>query len=143
MYDIIKEFEGYRKQAYKCPAGIWTIGYGSTTYEDGTKVKEGDIIDETTAERMLEQHIKSNIKLPKGVWTYNQEQALYSLIYNIGQTAFNRSKCKKALEQGDWKTAYDNWNWYSANGKVLAGLVKRRNKEKELFFRDVNKGVIV
>ena len=44
MYDIIKEFEGFRSQAYKCSAGKWTIGYGSTLYEDGTPVKQGDTI---------------------------------------------------------------------------------------------------
>ena len=51
MYELIKEFEGFRSQAYQCPAGQWTIGYGSTTYEDGTKVKEGDTINEADAER--------------------------------------------------------------------------------------------
>lgn len=135
MYDLIKEFEGYRDTAYKCSSGVWTIGYGSTLYEDGSKVKEGDTITKDRAERLLEYHCKHRIKLPKGNWTEQQEQALYSLIYNIGQGAFDKSKLKKALEKGDWHTAYNNWDWYKSDGKVLAGLVKRRNKEKELFFR--------
>jgi lysozyme len=138
MYNIIKEFEGFRSEAYKCPAGKWTIGYGSTMYEDGTKVKEGDIINEADAERLLEHYCRNRIKLPKGMWSVRQEEALCSLIYNIGQGAFDRSKLKKALEDQDWYTAYHNWDWTRANGRILPGLVRRRNREREQFFRDVN-----
>ena len=134
MFDIIKEFEGFREKAYQCSAGVWTIGYGSTLYEDGTKVKEGDVVTKDQAERMLEYHCKHRIQLPKGNWTERQEQALYSLIYNIGQSSFNRSKLKRALEKGDWYEANQQWTWYKADGKILPGLVRRRAKEKELFF---------
>ena len=51
--DLIKKYEGFRSQAYKCPAGIWTVGYGSTVYADGSKVKKGDTISEQTAEALL------------------------------------------------------------------------------------------
>lgn len=138
MYELIKEFEGFRSEAYKCPAGQWTIGYGSTMYEDGTKVKEGDTINEKDAERLLEHYCRNRIKLPKGRWSFRQEESLCSLIYNIGQGAFDRSKLKKALENEDWHTAYNNWDWYRANGRILPGLVRRRNREREQFFRDVN-----
>ena len=50
--DLIKKFEGCRLKAYKCPAGIWTIGYGNTFYEDGMKVKEGDVITQERAESL-------------------------------------------------------------------------------------------
>ena len=138
MYELIKEFEGFRSEAYKCPAGQWTIGYGSTMYEDGTKVKEGDKINERDAERLVEHYCRNRIKLPKGVWSVRQEDALCSLIYNIGQGAFDRSRLKKALEEQDWFTAYHNWDWIRANGRVLNGLVRRRQREREQFFRDVN-----
>ena len=138
MYELIKEFEGFRSEAYKCPAGQWTIGYGSTTYEDGTKVKEGDKIDERHAERLVEHYCRNRIKLPKGMWSVRQEDALCSLIYNIGQGAFDRSRLKKALEEQDWFTAYNNWDWIRANGRVLNGLVRRRQREREQFFKDVN-----
>ena len=138
MYELIKEFEGFRSEAYKCPAGQWTIGYGSTMYEDGTKVKEGDTINERDAEKLVEHYCRNRIKLPKGMWSVRQEDALCSLIYNIGQGAFDRSRLKKALEEQDWFTAYHNWDWYRANGRVLNGLVRRRNKEREQFFKDVN-----
>lgn len=138
MYELIKEFEGFRSEAYKCPAGQWTIGYGSTIYEDGTKVKEGDTINERDAERLVEHYCRNRIKLPKGMWSVRQEDALCSLIYNIGQGAFDRSRLKKALEEQDWFTAYHNWDWIRANGRVLNGLVRRRSKEREQFFKDVN-----
>lgn len=64
----------------------------------------------------------------------NQKSALCSLIYNIGQGAFDRSKCKKAIERGDWVEAHRQWDWVTANGRVLPGLVIRRQKEKQLFF---------
>lgn len=137
MYELIKEFEGFRSKAYKCPAGQWTIGYGSTMYEDGTQVKEGDIINEADAERLLEHYCEHRIDMPKGDWTDGQRESLCSLIYNIGQGAFNRSKLKKALENQDWDTAYNNWDWVRANGRVLNGLVRRRERERAQFFRDV------
>jgi lysozyme len=67
-------------------------------------------------------------------FTHDQKAALYSLIYNIGQLAFDRSVCKKAIENMDWTTAYRNWDWIRANGKVMKGLIRRRQMERELFF---------
>ena len=52
MYELLKEFEGFRKEAYQCSAGVWTIGYGTTIYPDGSRVKQGDKIDERTAEKL-------------------------------------------------------------------------------------------
>jgi len=52
-YALIKEFEGCQLKAYKCPAGIWTIGYGNTQYEDGRPVREGDTITQERAEKLL------------------------------------------------------------------------------------------
>lgn len=134
MFELIKKYEGLRLKAYKCPAQVWTIGFGTTIYPDGTKVKEGDTCTKEEAEGLLLWYCTTKIKLPKGTFTNNQKEALYSLIYNIGQGAFDKSKCKKAIEAQDWKTAYDNWDWTRANGKVLKGLVNRRNEEKQLFF---------
>lgn len=131
---LIKKYEGCRLEAYKCPAGVWTIGYGTTIYISGQKVKQGDKITQEDADSLLKWYC-SHIVLPKGQFGVNQKIALYSLIYNIGQGAFNRSKCKKAIESMDWKTAKKEWTWTTANGKELKGLVKRRNEEKELFFK--------
>lgn len=138
MYELIKEFEGFRKEAYLCPAGQWTIGYGSTIYPDGTKVKEGDKVDERTAEEMLEHYCENRIRYPKGNWTDSQKDALCSIIYNIGQSAFDKSGLKRHLERSDWQAAYNSWNgWIRAKGKILPGLVKRRKKESAQFFKDL------
>lgn len=137
MFELIKKWEGLSLKAYKCPAGVWTIGYGTTFYPDGSKVKEGDTCTKEEADGLLLWYCTTKIKLPKNIYIYNQKEALYSLIYNIGQSAFDKSKCKKAIEAQDWKTAYKEWNWTTANGKVLPGLVNRRNEEKELFFENL------
>lgn len=134
MYKLIKKYEGCKLSAYKCPAGIWTIGYGNTFYADGTKVAEGDEITQAQADYLLEWYVTEKIKLPQGEWSNNQKEALWSLIYNIGQGAFDRSNCKKFILAKDWKNAYVNWWWVKANGKVLSGLCRRRQEERNLFF---------
>lgn len=130
---LIKKYEGCKLTAYRCPAGVWTIGWGTTIYMSGQKVREGDKITQEDADSLLFWYC-SHIILPKGQLTTNQKIALYSLIYNIGQYAFDRSKCKRAIEAQDWKTAYKEWTWTTSKGVELKGLVKRRNEEKELFF---------
>lgn len=133
LYYLIKKYENCKLEAYLCPAGVPTIGWGTTIYMSKQKVKLGDKITQEDADSLLNWYC-SHIKLPKGQFGVNQKIALYSLIYNIGQMAFDKSKCKKAIEAEDWKTAKKEWTWTTANGKELAGLVKRRNEEKELFF---------
>lgn len=132
--DLIKESEGYREEAYQCSAGKWTIGYGNTFYQDGTPVKEGDTITRDKAEELLYWYCNTHVKYPRKDLTENQKSALCSLIFNIGQPAFDRSKCKKAIEQGDWVEAHRQWDWVTAKGRILPGLVIRRQKEKRLFF---------
>lgn len=135
MHELIKEFEGFRRVAYKCPAGQWTIGYGSTKYQDGTPVQPGDTITEEEASDLVDYYCRYNIQLPKGDFSAPQKEALCSLIYNIGQVSFNRSTLKKCLEKGDYIGARKQWlRWTRANGKVLLGLVRRREAECKLFF---------
>jgi lysozyme len=134
---LIKQFEGFSEVAYYCPAGKLTIGYGNTFYKDGTMVKQGDTITKTEAEDLLDWYCRECITLPKGNFSAEQREALYSLIFNIGQSAFDKSKCKKAIEKKDWEEAYKQWDWTKANGKELKGLVKRRNAEKKLFFKNI------
>ena len=138
MYELIKKYEGCKLKAYPDPATggePYTIGWGTTFYPDGSKVKEGDTCTQEEADGLLMWYCTTKIKLPPNIYVYNQKEALYSLIYNIGQTAFDKSKCKKAILTGDWKTAYKEWDWETANGKKLKGLVKRRAEERELFFK--------
>lgn len=133
MYDLIKKYEGCKLTAYKCPAGIWTIGWGSTTYEDGRPVKQGDKITQKRADELLDWYCQNKIKLPSGL-TGAQQAALQSLIYNIGQGAFDKSSLKKAIISKDWKAVWKNWDWITGGGQFLKGLAKRRADELLLFF---------
>ena len=76
--DIIKKYEGLSLKAYKCPAGVWTIGYGTTVYPDGQKVKEGDVITKTKAEALLLDYVINKIlpNIQDLNLTSNQEAAV-------------------------------------------------------------------
>lgn len=137
--DLIKKYEGLSLKAYKCPAGVWTIGYGTTVYPDGKPVKMGDTITKDEATALLLDYVINQI-LPHirdlGL-TSNQEAAVCSLIYNIGWSAFAKSKCYKGIKNKDWELVFANWDWIKGGGKVLKGLVKRREEERFLFFQDI------
>lgn len=133
MYELIKKYEGCKLTAYKCPAGIWTIGYGTTVYPNGQPVKRGDKCTQAEADSLLEWYVKTKIQLPSGI-NKNQTAALQSLIYNIGQGAFDRSSLKKAIVAKDWVSVWKNWDWVTGGGKFLNGLAKRRAEELMLFF---------
>ena len=140
MNELIRKYEGFSAKPYLCPAGVATIGYGTTVYPDGTKVTMNDkSITAETASDYLNYYVEQNI-LPHIAdlkLTTNQKTALVSLIYNIGWGAFSKSKCYKAIKEKDWATAYQEWTWVKGGGKVLLGLVKRRAEEKYLFFCDL------
>ena len=138
--DLIKEFEGFSSTPYLCPAGIPTIGYGSTYYEDGTKVtlkdksiteQRGSELLEFVANKTFSENINKVVKVPL---TQNQFDALVSFSYNIGNKNFNWSTLLKKINQSDYKGAsLEFGRWNQSNGKILNGLVSRRQKEKELF----------
>ena len=133
---LIEKFEGFSSIPYICPAGKPTIGFGSTFYEDGTPVKMTDKpITKERARELVRWYCETQIKYPRKDLNDDQKSAICSLIFNIGKSAFDRSKCKKAIVAGDWAEAHRQWDWVTANGKILPGLVIRRQKEKELFFR--------
>ncbi len=134
--NLIKEFEGYREQAYLCAGEKWTIGYGHT---DG--VKKGDkITPEKAIEylksdlRTAETAVQNYVKVPL---TQTQYDVLVSFTYNVGAGAFKRSTLLKKLNLGDYKGASKEFErWIKANGKVLGGLIKRRTIEKDLFLKE-------
>ena len=137
--DLIKEFEGFRTNAYLCPAKVWTIGYGNTFYGDGRKVKQGDRITEPEAERLLKITVESFAdqvaKLITVPVTSNQFAAIVSLTYNIGIGAFARSTLLSMLNNRKDKkeVAIQFLRWDKAGGKTLAGLTRRREREMRLF----------
>lgn len=138
MNSLIKKFEGCKLTAYQCPAGIWTIGYGTTKYPNGIKVKKGDKITEEEAQQFVQHYIDNEItphlnKHFSGYFNKNQKEALHSLIYNIGWRAFRNSRCFKYLKERDFNSALREWNWFSAGGQLLKGLAQRRIEEIILF----------
>lgn len=133
---FIKNFEGLRLKAYKCPAGVWTIGYGHT----GSDVKENMIITKEQAENLFNLDIlvhSNNVsKLVRVNLTQNQFDALVSFEYNVGYGNFLKSTLLKKLNAKDYTGASQEFEkWVYSNKKRIDGLVKRRQKEKELFLR--------
>lgn len=139
MSYLIEKYEGFSQIAYRCPAGVWTIGYGSTTWLDGTPVKQGDTISHARAQQLMDAWLMGNFfpKVRHVQLSKDQLEALSSLVYNIGWPAFEKSKCWKAIQKKDWETAFKNWDWIKGGGKVLPGLIKRRAEEMFLFFKDI------
>ena len=140
--DLIKGFEGLKLTAYKCPAGIVTIGYGSTFYADKSPIKMGDKLkDKIAAEELLKVTIITFESTINGLFynvTLNQNQfdALVCFVFNIGPNAFAASTLlKKAKVNSNDKTiALEFAKWVNGGGKKLPGLVKRRKAESDLYF---------
>ena len=136
---LIAVFEGFSNKAYlPTPNDVPTIGYGQTVYADGRKVKMGDYISEKEArtqlgvlvEKKFIQQIAKCVKVPL---TENEFTAYVSLAYNIGASAFCGSTLVKKLNAGDYNGACEQIKrWNKQKGKVLKGLVKRRQQEYEL-----------
>lgn len=133
--NLIKEFEGCRLDAYKCPAGVWTIGYGHTGKVDGKSVCAGMKITSEKATKLLKQDLGTYEKAVSScknlIFKPNQNQfdALVSFTYNCGAGSLG------ALVNGrDAATVSEKLLLYNkANGKVLAGLHRRREAERKLF----------
>ncbi len=131
--DLIKQFEGCKLKAYKCPAGIWTIGYGRTT-----DVHEGDTCTQEQADAWLTEEanefaeqIEKMVKVPL---TQNELDALTSFAYNVGLGNLRKSTLLKRINESDFDEAAPEFlKWNKAAGKVLPGLVKRRQAEMDLF----------
>ena len=140
--DLIKGFEGFKEEPYKCSAGVWTIGYGTTFYPNGIAVSEQD--PEITRGQ-AEQYLKAALeKFEKGVekkvtslLSQNQFDALVSFCYNLGLAAFSQSSMLKLINAGKFLLAAEEFvKWNKAAGKEVEGLTKRRKKERDLFLAD-------
>jgi len=140
LKELVKEFEGCKLTAYKCPAGIWTIGYGNTQYENGKAVKEGEVITLEIAEQLLEliliKFIQQVGEIVKTNINQNQKDALTDFAYNCGVGNLKTSTLLKKVnaDPKDKTIRAEFEKWTRANGKVLNGLVKRRNAEANLYF---------
>jgi lysozyme len=131
--DLIKSFEGFEPKAYICPAGVLTIGYGTTS-----NVKKNQIVTESQATDLLmkdctkfEKVVNASVKVPL---TQNQFDALVSFVYNVGPGNFQASTLLKVLNAGRYdQVAAQMLRWNKGGGKVLAGLTRRRKAEGVLF----------
>lgn len=138
--DLIKGFEGKRLVAYDDGVGVWTIGYGTIKYPSGVRVKKGDTCTEAQAETYLksdlvkfENAINRLVKVPLN---QNQFDALASFTYNLGETNLSKSTLLRKLNAKDYKGAADQFLvWNKAGGRVLTGLVRRREAERSLFLK--------
>ena len=132
--DLIKQFEGQRLTAYKCPAGIWTIGYGHTSAAGAPEVQPGMTITYQEANAILvrdlgkyEDAVDRLVKVPL---TQNQFDALVSFTYNVGEGALAKSTLLKKLNAGQYDAVpAELMKWTKGGGKELPGLVRRRRAE--------------
>ena len=130
---LIKKFEGCELEAYQCSANVWTIGYGHTA-----GVAEGDTCTAEDAEAMLTEDLSEFEGYINDLVTVdlsqNQFDALVAWVYNLGPGALKESTLLRKLNEGDYKDApYQIKRWNRAGGKVLDGLVRRREAEALLF----------
>lgn len=139
--DIIKHFEGFRSEPYLCPAGIATIGYGTTRYPNGAKVTLNDRhISEAEAESFLQNDVKT---FELSVYAYcvdtitqNQFDALVDFCYNLGAGALKGSTLlrKININPADNLIREEFNKWVYSGNEVLPGLIERRAAEAQLYF---------
>lgn len=135
-------YEGYKAKAYLCPAGVVTIGFGSTMYQDGKKINIGDTINEDQGNQLLMWELK-NKSIPLQGLNLNQNKfdSCLSFIYNLGVGAFAKSTLKKKIlinpNDPTIKDEFMKWNKARVGGQlmVLKGLTRRRVAEAELYFK--------
>lgn len=144
---LIKGFEGLRLTAYQDIVGVWTIGYGSTRYENGKSVMRGDKLpDVHKADSLLLSTLKTYVdavnRSVKVELTTNQFNSLVSITYNVGVGIMRKSTLLTKLNSGDYQGAADQfllWNKITdpkTGKKVVSNtLVKRREKERALFLK--------
>jgi lysozyme len=138
---LIQEFEGLRLTSYLCSAGVPTIGYGATYYQDGSKVKLGQTITRDQADQLLKDHLKEFEGSVLGLLNttkvnQNQFDALVSFCFNLGAGNLAKSQLLRFVKANpnDPKISLEFAKWNRAGGEVSRGLVRRRKKEAELYF---------
>ena len=131
--ELTKRFEGLRLKAYQCSAGVWTIGYGHTK-----GVRKGDTCTEAEANQWLiedvqdaDDAVSKYVQVPL---TQGQFDALVDFVFNLGAPQFFKSTLLRKLNDRDYKGAAEQFlRWRFANGVELAGLLRRRKAEVEMF----------
>ena len=137
---LCKEFEGFRSKPYICPAGVPTIGYGSTRYLDGRVVTLTDhSITKEEAERILLGQIQRDFlpgvlrNCPALILRPRALNAVVDFAYNLGVGRLQSSTLRRKINEQDWEGAKEQlMRWTRGGGRVLPGLVRRRQAEVAL-----------
>ena len=143
---IILVAEGFVAEPYRCPAGIISQGYGSTILLDGTRVKmDSPPVTKDEAKALLRRHldhVESDIlRVVRVPLNQNEFSALCSFVYNLGISRLISSTLKMRLNRNERLGAANEFpKWRRANGRILRGLVIRRELERQLFLTPVNYG---
>ena len=135
--ELCKRFEGFRAKPYLCPAGIPTIGYGSTYYADGKKVTLNDSsISQEAANALLMSELQHTYlpgvlkNCPILATDERKCNAVVDFCYNLGVGRLQTSTLKRKINAQDWDGAKEQLMlWTKGGGKVLPGLLKRRQAE--------------
>lgn len=136
---LIRRFEGCVLEPYLCPAGVATIGYGTTRYEDGTAVSLLDPpvsqgrAESLLTEAVLRMYLPAVAALCPGVDSPQRVAALVDFTYNLGINALRVSTLRKRVNAGAWGSVPDELRkWIYAGGRRLSGLAIRREAEAGL-----------
>lgn len=151
--NLIKRFEGFRKRPYRCPAALWTVGYGTVLYPGQIRLKmperlsyplrpehdrefSQDEIDGFLCEELSSTERGVARYCPRSAGNQGEFDALVSFAYNCGLGALQRSPIRSAYNRGEIEVAAEGFLKYvRGGGKILPGLVRRRQAEKALFLQ--------
>ncbi|AZA74550.1 lysozyme [Chryseobacterium indoltheticum] len=140
--DFVCDLEGFKEYAYKDSGGVWTVGYGQTYFSGGKKVMQYDKIGKTESilfvQKKVEKIYYNIVKRINRTLPENQYVALISFVYNVGETAFNRSTLLKFINMNREKIEIisEFKNWVYVKGVFVQGLLNRRLKESSLYFQE-------
>lgn len=137
---LCKEFEGFRAKPYLCPAGVPTIGYGSTRYLDGRKVTLDDppitrmVADMLLREQLARDYLPGVLRACPSLIAHPQAlNAIVDFAYNLGVGRLQTSTLRRRINHGDWDGAKEQlMRWVRGGGRILPGLVRRRKAEAAL-----------
>jgi lysozyme len=136
---ICREFEGFYPRPYLCPAGVPTIGFGATFYEDGTRVTLKDApITRERAEQLLAWHLRRRflpaaVKLCPGANTVGRLAGLVDFAFNLGEGNLRASTLRRRVNAGEWEDVpAQHMRWNKAGGRVLRGLTRRCKARADL-----------
>lgn len=147
--DLIKRFEGIARKPYRCPAHLWTVGVGSVLYPEQIRLRDSRRAmrlkpedDRVWSDEEIDELFKHDLRrFERGVTRLihrplhqHQFDALVSFAFNLGNGALQSSTLRRKINRGDMEGASQEFKrWVRAGGRILKGLVRRREAETQLF----------